>query len=84
MAPKEPSNHETQKRARSKVILYLILVALFSSVFYYLIISSQSLVIFLAINIKEHSLSADSLRCIIPVMAHLLPHVSMSRKKSRQ
>lgn len=43
MAPKEPSNHETQKRARSKVILYLILVALFSSVFYYLIISSQSL-----------------------------------------
>lgn len=43
MAPEETSNHETQKRARSKVILYLILVTIFSSVFYYLIISSQSL-----------------------------------------
>lgn len=43
MAPKELLNREVGKRARSKVILYVILVAIFSSVFYYLIIASQSL-----------------------------------------
>jgi membrane protease YdiL (CAAX protease family) len=43
MVSQEISNQEKQKRARSKVILYVILVAIFSSVFYYLIIASQSL-----------------------------------------
>jgi membrane protease YdiL (CAAX protease family) len=43
MTPDEVSNPEVGKRARSKVILFVVLVAIFSSIFYYLIISSQSL-----------------------------------------
>jgi membrane protease YdiL (CAAX protease family) len=43
MTPDEVSNRKVDKRARSKVILYVILLAIFSSVFYYLIISTQSL-----------------------------------------
>lgn len=43
MTPNEVSSVDVKKTARSKVILFVVLVAIFSSVFYYLIISTQSL-----------------------------------------
>lgn len=43
MTTDETTQLDVKIRARSKVLLYLILVTIFSSVFYYLIISSQSL-----------------------------------------
>ena len=43
MTPENIPNHEVGSRARSKVILYVVLVAIFSSIFYYLTIASQSL-----------------------------------------
>lgn len=43
LTPNEVSSVDVKKTARSKVILFVVLVAIFSSVFYYLIISTQSL-----------------------------------------
>jgi len=43
MATEEILNRDAQKRSKSKVILFLVLVTIISSVFYYLIISSRSL-----------------------------------------
>ena len=46
MAPDVFPSSDVQKSAKPKVFLFLVLVTIFSSVFYYLIISSQSLEIY--------------------------------------